>query len=228
MSELFAFQANRLVEQVGRVSLNEKRFLLLGIRKVTFQQSLKGVQDKPLEFDVTAREWQEHCGGSIDWAYKTLTGVCKSIMRKPAMVDDGLHVPADVSWFDSCHYVRGEARVHVIFGWSISKYLVGFSDEFTRLDVDDSLSFSSYYALRLYELLSQYRGAGVREIELQDFRRLMGIDEGSYPEFANLKAQVIVPALRQVNARTNANVQLHLIRKGRRVGSLRFSPLIGL
>jgi hypothetical protein len=77
-------------------------------------------------------------------------------------------------------------------------------------------SFTSKYALALYEALCLRGNLRVNEqtFSVADFRALLGIEPGKLELFKNLKKWALDPAVTEVNALSDFNVQIHPIREG--------------
>lgn len=77
-------------------------------------------------------------------------------------------------------------------------------------------SFSSKYALALYEAICLRTNLRVayQDFSVEDFRALLGVEPGKHQLFKNLKDRVLVPALTEVNALSDFNVELELRREG--------------
>ena len=80
-------------------------------------------------------------------------------------------------------------------------------------------SFSSKYALTLYEALCLRGNLQINEqtFTVEAFRELLGIPEGSYKGFPQLKQRVIDPAVLEVNKLSDFTVEIEPIREGGRL-----------
>ncbi|WP_415389917.1 replication initiation protein [Roseomonas sp. BN140053] len=77
-------------------------------------------------------------------------------------------------------------------------------------------SFTSKYALALYEAVCLRANLRVDEqvFTVEDFRALLGVEKGQYPGFPQLKQKVLTPAVAEVNALSDFNVEIHPLREG--------------
>jgi len=81
----------------------------------------------------------------------------------------------------------------------------------------------SAHALILYENCHRYLGSGQTAVwELEVFRKLMAL-ENRYQEFKFLKRDVILPAMKEVNAVSNIQIELRTMRTGRSVSAVQFT-----
>jgi hypothetical protein len=77
-------------------------------------------------------------------------------------------------------------------------------------------AFTTKYALALYEALCLRANLRVNEqtFSVEDFRALLGMEQGKMPLFKSLKQRVLDPAVSEVNALSDFNVGIYPIRDG--------------
>jgi hypothetical protein len=77
-------------------------------------------------------------------------------------------------------------------------------------------AFSSKYALALYEAVCLRANLRVSEqaFSVDDFRALLGVEAGKLPLFKSLKQRVLDPAVAEVNALSDFNVEIEPLREG--------------
>lgn len=86
------------------------------------------------------------------------------------------------------------------------------------------MAFSSKYAVSLYENASQWSNLSrkvFQEIALDDFRQMLGVEEGKYPAFGALNKHVLKPAVDEINALAPFNITVAPLKTGRRVTHIR-------
>nr|WP_328732313.1 replication initiation protein [Halomonas azerica] len=80
---------------------------------------------------------------------------------------------------------------------------------------------TSRYAIRVYELLVQWRRRGHREVDIEWLRRALGVGD-KYSNFKDFRRRVIEPAVQQVNERSPLDVSWEERKTGRRVSHVTF------
>jgi len=98
------------------------------------------------------------------------------------------------------------------------------SNVFARLQKEMMFALSSRYSLALFELLSQRKNLTFKNeelFELDHFRQLLGVPEGTYPKMNKFRSRVLDVAFGEVNQLTDIGCAFQLIRKGRSFGSIR-------
>jgi Initiator Replication protein len=86
--------------------------------------------------------------------------------------------------------------------------------------------FQSSYGLGLYEFLKtryiEKKKKGYSEMTVNEFRSLMGLENGKYKEFKQLKKNVINTAIKEINEKTDLFVTIELEKMSRKVVKIRF------
>ncbi|PYG24701.1 replication initiation protein [Pelagimonas varians] len=94
------------------------------------------------------------------------------------------------------------------------------SSVFAKLDLEVMKSFSSKYAFALYEEISRRINLShkmTEELDVQDLRDLLGVEDGKLSTHHNLRTKALEPALTEVNAITPYQVTILPKKKGRKV-----------
>lgn len=93
-----------------------------------------------------------------------------------------------------------------------------------RIALPVLMAFSSKYAVSLYENACQWSNLSHRiyqDISLDDFRVMLGIEDGKYPAFGALNKHVMQPAIEEINALAPFNISLTPIKTGKKVTAIR-------
>ena len=111
------------------------------------------------------------------------------------------------------------------FASALIPYLSELKERFTVYPIDDVVKMTSIHAIRLYELLVQWRSTGKREIEIAWLKETFQIAD-SYKSISDLKRWVIAPAIEQINQHSPIQVGWKQKKTGRSVTHLvfEFSP----
>ncbi|SFQ23967.1 replication initiation protein [Tranquillimonas alkanivorans] len=86
------------------------------------------------------------------------------------------------------------------------------------------MAFSSKYAISLYENASQWSNLSrkvYQDYSLEDFRGMLGVEDGKYPQFGALNKHVIKPAVDEINALAPFNISILPMKTGKRVTGIR-------
>lgn len=95
---------------------------------------------------------------------------------------------------------------------------------FTRHYLENTIGMTSFYAIRLYEVLTMWRTTKkVPPMAIAEFRRIMGIADELYPLTGTLKQGVINTAIKQINKFSDIKAVCKDIKKGRAIVAFEFS-----
>ncbi len=96
---------------------------------------------------------------------------------------------------------------------------------YARINLSVQREFRSGYALSLYENCVRFRRTGSTGwIELDTWRDLLGVTEGTYPAFKELRRRVLNPAVKEVNEHSDIYITLDQPkREKRRIIALKFN-----
>jgi plasmid replication initiation protein len=214
-----ATQDNQLIESCYTMTLNEKRLLLLGISKIDPRQLPK--RNDPFVFSVTADEWAAYYPDQ-DNPYRALKRASKALRGRFVRLHPRTGITEEINWIDSIRYHEKQGRVDVRFSWSIQLRLAGMLEQFTKVDLLAVSKLNSLHSVRLYELVAQFRSTGFRVISVEDFRFAMDCEK-SYPLIKDLKRWVLLPAINEINTKSDICVGFDELKKGRRITAFRFS-----
>ena len=217
-----ATQDNQLIEACYSMTLNEKRLLLFGISTInpnTFPDA-----SKPFKFEITASEWRDQFGD--DHAWQSLKRASKKLMSRTLTLHSkvGGDSPDKIlmAWFDSVKYYKNQGRIVVEFGRTVQIRLAGMLEQFTTIDMLSVSQLNSTHAVRLYELLSQFKSTGYRVMTIEDFRFAMDVvntNQGT----KNLKRRVLNPAIKQLNEKSDLFCIVADIKEGVRITGFQFT-----
>jgi plasmid replication initiation protein len=105
--------------------------------------------------------------------------------------------------------------------------LVRLESNFTSYELEQVAELTSAYAVRLYELLIQWRVAGKTPVfELAQFRMQLGLGIAEYASMGDFKKRVLDYALAQINEKTDITASYEQHKTGRNITgfSFKFKP----
>ncbi|MBA7495977.1 Replication initiation protein [subsurface metagenome] len=157
-------------------------------------------------------------------AYGQLDKAAKGLMGRQVKTNDPkVKIREWINWMDRCLYHDGAGYIEASFNPSINPYLHRLAKQFTSYRLEVVSRVRSAYAIRLYELLIQFKDTGFRHLELDKFRDMLQVDS-KYSRFVDLKRRVIEPSVKEINARTEILVEewRPIKKTGRQVTALEF------
>ena len=95
---------------------------------------------------------------------------------------------------------------------------------YARVNLAVQTRFSTGPALALYENCLRFLKVGTTGwISLEDWRGLLGVGDGQYPEYKRFRSKVLTPSVKQVNEHSDIRIAMETKRERRRVAAIRFS-----
>ncbi|WP_417631076.1 replication initiation protein RepM [Acinetobacter baumannii] len=216
---------NALINASYNLDLVEQRLILLAI--VEARESGKGINaNDPLE--VHADSYINQFGVHRNTAYQALKDACKDLFARQFSYQEkkanGNIRNVMSRWVSQIAYNDNEATVDLIFAPAVVPFITRLEEQFTKYELQQVSSLSSAYAIRLYELLIQWRSTGkTPTIELQEFRKKLGVLDNEHLRMAHLKERVLELSLKQINEHTDITVKYEQHKRGRSISGFSFT-----
>ena len=215
-------KANKIIEAGYKLTLNEQRAVLACIGQVNSMEALL----KTDEFELSAKDFAQLFSVSGENAYQALIEVTKSLFNRYVIIENPYPdrpkvKKLELRWISSIKHLPDDGKVIVRFSQDVLPYLSELKGSFTRYKLEHVGKMTCVYAIRLYELLMQWKSTGKREVEIDWLKKQLQLDD-SYERMNNFKARVIDPAINDINKNSNYNVSWTQRKTGRRVTHLTF------
>lgn len=207
-----------VVKGAGKLTLEDKRLFNLLLRHAWGEL----LEHPGHTFEIPLSKLRDHGdeGGKNDRIEESIARLMSVVVIAPTATGGQVFM----------HLLgRTELEPHVrggVIAYRFDKKLAALmrdSTVFAKLDIEVMQGFSSKYALALYELVSRrirMKHVTQEEFQVDDLRALLGVEEGRYGLYQNLRMRVLEPALREVSTMTPYDVSLTPKRRGRKVVSL--------
>ena len=216
---------NALINASYNLDLVEQRLILLAI--VEARESGKGINaNNPLE--VHAESYINQFNVARQTAYQALKDASKDLFARQFSYQE-INKRGNIEnvlsrWVSEIRYIDAEATVKLIFAPAIVPLITKLEEQFTKYELQQVSNLSSAYAVRLYELLIAWRSTGKTPvIELEEFRKKIGVLDDEYTRMGNFKDRVLHLAIAQVNEFTDITVKYEQHKKGRSIYGFSFS-----
>jgi plasmid replication initiation protein len=223
MPNLVVYKSNKVVEAAYKLSLNEQKIILACIAKNDSRKPLS-VEDK---FEITAKEFAELAGIEVNNAYGMLKDVADNLFNRYVVIDNPDAANLKIKrrktrWISSIDYIADNGALSIRFAYDMLPYLSELKEKFTRYELKNVGGMTSTYGIRLYELLSQYRSLGRREVAIDWLRSHFEIGD-NYNAIGDFKKRVIVPAVDNINKHSDLTLHPPIYKKtGRNVTHIIF------
>jgi len=212
-------QSNRLVEASHTLTLNEKRLVLAAASMIDPRKPLP----KDGYFTIRADSFAEVFGIDVAHAYEALNDAATKLFERDirCYAKNGKIVER-LRWVFHVKYKEGQGCVELGFSPKVLPHLTMLNKEFTSYQLKQIGRLSSFYAIRLYELMSQFHKLGQRECTLAQLRQMFDLGD-KYQDVKDMRKRVLNPALKELNAGTDLAVEVEPRRSGRKIIGFSFT-----
>lgn len=216
-------KSNKLVQALQTLTLSETRLLQLAI--IDARETGQGLStDEPLE--LNALRYAKAFNVSPDTAYLALIEAEDSLFKRQFTITNEDGSLTKSRWIQDANYRKGEGRILVTLTRVVIEHVTqidGFEQYFTSYHLRKTSEFKSVYAVRLYELLMQWKSVGKTPVfELNKFRNQLGIGVNEYPRMEAFKRRVLDIATEQINELSDVTIKYEQHKKGRFISGFSF------
>lgn len=218
-------KSNRLIEASYRLTLNEQRIILYAISRSREEQ--KGLfPDEPVVItaDAFAKQFPSIDKGHV---YHQLKDAMDALYERSVTLHEtdertGLPQVSKTRWISKASYIDGVGQVKIVFTSDVIKYITRLEEEFTSYQLEKVGNMTSFYAVRIYELLAQHRVIGSRTLNLKNLRETLQIAQDEYKLTADFIRKVIEVAVDQINKHSDLTVKYESKKTGRAITDFAF------
>ena len=218
-------KSNDLIRASYSLTVNEQRLILACIAQLDPRKPIPKTQEgdiKPMRVTVTDFSETYHISDRST-AYTALQDAANRLYERDVKTyDERGRRYGRMRWVQSIAYHQGSGYVELTFTQHVAPYISLLHKQFTSYMLQKIARVTSSYAIRIFELLMQFKTTGVFIMGLDEFRLLLELDH-KYDRFSNLRMRVIDPAVRELVVKAGLDITWEPIRKGRQVIALRFT-----
>ena len=225
MSELVV-KDNALIQASYTLDLAEQRLILLAI--VEARNSGQGITHDSL-LKIHASSYAEQFGVNDKTAYTVVKDASKGLFDRYVTYHDknpknGKDRSFHCRWVDKIGVEPDSGVVYMRFTSDVVPLITRLESHFTSYEIDKVANLTSIYAIRLYELIIQWRDNGVTQrYKIDDLRQKLGVEPEKYKEMYNFKIRVIDLAIKQINEHTDITVKYEQHKTGRTITAMSFT-----
>lgn len=218
-------KSNELVNAVYRLSLVEAQLLHFCIAWAREHQT--GLDaNKPLRLRVT--DFAERFGLGDGTAYQQTKDALEGLYKRDITLyatdaETGLEEVIRTRWLSRYSYIDGAGVMSVIFSIDVMKHITRLERAFTSYSLNEIAGFSSYYSVRLYELLMQFKDRGWRTISIEELRTAFGLAPTEYKLMRDFKRRTVDVAVAQINELSEWKVSYQNHKHGVKITGITFN-----
>ncbi len=214
-----------LINISGNSTLNQRRLFNLILHKIF---------DKLSDFSVdyfyfNVREFAELVGNETTFNYANFKNDFRALM-KTVVSWDIIDRNNEISNWEASVLVAsavfGSGRIQIEIPKLLREKIVE-NKQYIKLNLALQNKFSSKYSLIIYELCKEfYRekdGKGETPwLTLDNFRYLMGVEEGKYSDLRNLKKRIINIAVKEINKLSEISIGVDFKKESNKTSGIKF------
>lgn len=224
MENNIVVQSNKLIEShyKQQYTVQEQRMVLWVISEIHKEDYFKTQKYENKTITISAQKYAELMDINIADVYKRTQEIGDNLMQKVITIktDNGWEM---FHWVDIMKYHKGTAIIEVTISSAIIPYIIDLKEKFTAFRLENILYLNSSYAIKLYQILIQYKQIGEREITVDELKSMLGIsNQKTYKLFAKIKTKILEVSKREINAKTDLIISCSTIKTSRKVTAIKF------
>lgn len=210
-------KTNSLVQASYKLDLFEQRLVLLAIVEAREEKTLI-TSETVIKVDV--KRYADRFNLDLKNTYSSLKKAVKSLFNRQFTYMafeplDDVPIIFTSRWVSKIGYKNG--AVYLQFAQDIIPLITRLESEFTKYDLEKVAGMTSIYAVRLYEMCSQWKAVGKFHVSLNDLRFYLDLAYNELTRIDNLRRKVIDVAVTQINEFTELNLKYTSVKDGRSI-----------
>lgn len=195
------------------LSLAEQKILIYIISKIMADDK----DFKHITFRIA--DYMQVAGIKSGSSYEYIKDSIQSIRNKSWWIKDGKKETL-FSWIDTATVKENTGEVDIVLSESLRPYLLDIKGNFTKFNLVNILVLHSKYSVRLYEIFKSYLWLNKWEVKVEEFKKILNIN--GYNIYTELKRNVILPSIKEINKYTDLDIEFKAIKKGKKTDTLIF------
>lgn len=229
IQERFVNMSNAVARSSQGLGLVEKRIIALGLAKTDSVPAadLARASREGWRIRFTAAEYAEAYDLTLEASYQQMQQAGEQFLKRTITRHEKDHkgrlIVHRYNWLTGTTYHKGEGWVEIRFSFEVAPHLLGLRSKFTSYKLKQAAALRSVYAWRLFECLQSWKKVGRWVVDIDDFIFIMEPPESIKKDFGQLRRRVIEPALKELREKDQIEINLDLVKAGRKVTGLCFT-----
>ncbi|MBC8147376.1 MAG: replication initiation protein [Bacteroidetes bacterium] len=215
-------QSNKLVEAhyKQQYTVQEQRMVLWVISEIHKEDYFKSGKYEYKKITISAQKYAELMGITVDDVYKRAKKIGDDLMQKVITIE------TETGW-EKFHWMAqmtyNGGHIEALITPAILPHIIDLKEKFTAFRLENILYLRSSHAIKLYQILAQYKQVGERTITIDKLRAMLGIyKEKSYALFGHIKSKILDISKREINSKTDLTISYLTIKQSRKVVGINF------
>lgn len=182
--------------------------------------------DQPIR--VHASAYAEHFDITRQGAHQALSSAATQLFDRRfsyrEINENGNEQRVLARWVNKVVMEDSEGFVSIHFSSDVIGFIKDLQDNFSWFEIEQVAKLDSFYAGRLYELLSQWRSVlKTPKIELEELRSQLGVEPDQYLRMSDFKKRVLDLAVTEISKNTDIIASYEQFKRGRTISHIQFS-----
>jgi len=218
-------QSNRLIEAHYKqeYTVQEQRTILWLISEIHKEDHRLAENYEHKVIRISAMKYAEIMNIPVRNVYRDAQKIGNGLRSKSFTIDTG-DGWINFGWISSMEYKKGIGIIEALIAPAILPYLIDLKGKYTSFTLENILYLKSSYAIKLYQILVQYKQLGTRTIKINSFVAMLGISNlKSYRVYNAIKKRILEVSKREINEKTDLLIDYTEIKEGRKVVAVKFT-----
>jgi plasmid replication initiation protein len=171
--------------------------------------------------EISVKKYAEIMGIEVDNVYRDAQKIADGLGSKRFTIK----TPTgwiNLGWISSMEYIRGSGIIRVLIAPDLIPYIMALKP-YTAFKLENILSLNSSHAIKIYQLLVQYKISGERVISIDELRSILGIaDMKAYKSYGAIKRRILEISKNEINTKTDINISYTENKPHKKVESIKF------
>jgi plasmid replication initiation protein len=215
---LVVVKSNQVITASYKLTMNEQRIVLACIAKIDCMKELTKDDGVTIRVDEI-KDLLQIDDKSNNSFYGAMKSAADKLYERSILLDDE---GSRRRWVYEVNYNKHKGDITLYFSPTIIPYLTELKGNFTKYKLEHISKFRSVHSIRIYELLCQYGFIGERELELEELKAILGLED-KYARPSNFISRVIDVAVDEINKYSNIKVAYGIRKTGKRITHIQLS-----
>ena len=211
------YQSNNLINANYDMTALEQKILLINI-------SIINKKDTDFGLNVfRIKDLADLLQCSPELLYRDLPKLSKKIISKVVEVYNS--EKDELEQFNIIHYAKYKNKKGIVefeINPRAKPYLLQLESFFSSFELKNALRLVGKYSIRLYQITKASLYKREMYIPLEEFKNTLKLTQKSYDRFNNITNKILNPSIKEINERTDIELEYETILSGRKAIGIKF------
>lgn len=208
-------KSNKLIGANYDLTLQEQKIIL------TLASMVQPNDTDFKEYEFKIKDFIKLLGLKDQSKYTELPKITRELKKKVFDIREGTDI-IQASWLGGVRYKTKEGVLILSLDKGLKPYMLELKEFYTSYKLENILTMKSKYSIRLYEILKSNQFKQTWEVDLENFKKLIGATENSYSIYQNVKNRILLKSKDEINVKTDIRFEFEEVKTGRKVTSIKF------